>query len=426
MPLLDSACTGSSVVKRGTRRAASPCSHSGVGVRSSSASFRLLDPGVERVERRLLRRVRQGIGLAPAHRLLLDVREERRERVEVARQVRVELVVVALGAAERRAQPDARGVAHAVGEVDGAILLRLRAALLGRLQQPVVPGGDPLVAARVGQQVARELRGREAVERQVAVPRVHHPVAVAPHRPRVVAVVADAVGVAHEVEPEERHALAVARRGEQAIHLALVRVGTRVALERERFVGRRRQAGQVEAQAAQQLGARGLGRGTEPGALDPREQEGVDRVPREARVAGGGRLGARRRDVGPVRLVLAALLDPAPQQRDLVGAQPRAAAAGERHARRFVCVEDAGQDRAALGRAGRERHVARAERALRGVLEVEAQPRLARRSVRAVAGEAALGQDRPDVAVVADASRGRRPHGSRRQRRSRALGHGEP
>ena len=74
----------------------------------------------------------------------------------------------------------------------------------------------------VGQQVARELLRGEAVERQVPVEGVDHVVAVAPDRARVVAVVAHAVGVAHEVEPEERHALAEAGRGEEPVHLPLV------------------------------------------------------------------------------------------------------------------------------------------------------------------------------------------------------------
>ena len=168
------------------------------------------DLRVERLERDLLPGVREVVGLPPPHRLLLDVREEGLEGVEVAGQVGVELVVVALCAAHGGAHPDARDVPRAVGEVDRAVLLRLRAALLGRLQQPVVAGSDPLLERGVGQEVAGQLLGGEPVEGQVAVEGGDHPVAVAPHRPRVVAVVAHAVGVADQVEPEDGHPLAVA------------------------------------------------------------------------------------------------------------------------------------------------------------------------------------------------------------------------
>ena len=46
---------------------------------------------------------------------LFDIGEERLHRIEVARQERVELVVVALGAAQRAAHPDGASGAHAVG-----------------------------------------------------------------------------------------------------------------------------------------------------------------------------------------------------------------------------------------------------------------------------------------------------------------------
>ena len=317
-------------------------------------------------------------------------------------------MVVALGAAERRAQPHARGVANAVGEVDRAVLLRLRAALLGRLQQSVVAGGDALRVRRAGQQVAGQLLGGEAVEGQVGVPGSDHPVAVAPHRARVVAVVPDAVGVAHEVEPEERHPLAEVRGGEQAVDLALVGVGAGVLLEGARLLRGGRQADEIEAQPAQQLGAARLGRRREPSLLDPRQHERVDRGSAPAAARGGGR-SAHRRQVGPVRLVPGALRDPAPQRRDLLRPEPCAPALRERHAALLVGVLDAGQERAALRDARHDRHRAGRERALGDLLAVEPQAGLACVLVGPVAGEAALGQDRPHVAVVAQVAGVARP-----------------
>ena len=384
-----------------------------------------LDRRVERVEAGPLRGIGQRVRLTAADRLLLHVGEERLERVEVARRVRVELVVVALCAAHGRAHPHRRRVANAVGEVDRAVLLRLRTALLGRLQEPVVAGGDPLVGARLGKEVAAELLGGEAVERQVAVEGGDHPVPVAPHRPRVVAVIADAVGVAHEVEPEDRHPLAVSRRGEEPVHQALVRVGPGVGLERAHFLGGRRKAGEVEARAAQQLGARGLGRGGEALRLEPRANEGIDRVPRPGGVLDLRHGRARERHVRPVGLPGSALRDPAPQERDLRVREPRLAALRERHAPRLVGVGDAGDERASLRRTGDDRHGPRAHRGLGRRLDVEAQPGLAAVAVGAVAGEAALGEDRPHFAVEAH-GRGAALAARRGRRRLRRVGDHHP
>ena len=58
--------------------------------------------------------------------------------------------------------------------------------------------------------------------------------------------VADGIGVADGVEPGDGHALAVARGGEQAIHLFCVGVGGFVGKEGLEFLGCRWQAGEVE------------------------------------------------------------------------------------------------------------------------------------------------------------------------------------
>ena len=62
--------------------------------------------------------------------------------------------------------------------------------------------------------------------------------------------VAVRVGVAGGVEPVDRHALAVVRRGQQAIDDLLVGVGRCVGEEGIDLGRRRRQAGQVERHAA--------------------------------------------------------------------------------------------------------------------------------------------------------------------------------
>ena len=103
----------------------------------------------------------------------------------------------------------------------------------------------------VRKHVARDLLDREPVEGHVRVEGVDHPVAVGPDRAAVVLLVAVGVGVAREVEPVARPALAVVRRGEQAIDEPFVGVGTFVGQKRVDLRGRRRQAGQVERDAAE-------------------------------------------------------------------------------------------------------------------------------------------------------------------------------
>jgi hypothetical protein len=188
------------------------------------------------------------------------------------------------------------------------------------------------------------------------------------------------------------------RRSEQAIHLPLVRVVARVREERLQLLGRRRQAEQVEAQPAQQLRARGLGRRRHVLLLETGEDEAIDGVP----APGGADSGQRwspRRDVRPVRLPRGAFHDPAPQRLDLRARQPRLAARDVRHALVVVRVRDALDQRALLRLAGHDRDGARRERGLRVLLAVEPQPRLAPVAVGAVAAETVVGEDRPHVAV---------------------------
>ena len=154
-------------------------------------------------------------------------------------------------------------------------------------------GGDLLVVGGGRQQVARQLLGGELVERHVAVQGVDHPVAVLPDRARAVNAVAVGVGVAGGVEPVLAPPLAVVRAGEQAVDLLLVGVGGPVIQELVQFLRSRRQAGQVQADAAQERGLWRFGRRLDPFLFESREDEPVDRVAAPGRVAhrGFGRTG---------------------------------------------------------------------------------------------------------------------------------------
>ena len=181
---------------------------------------------------------------------LLHVCEEGGERVEVAQGEGVVLVVVALRAAHGAAEEGRADGAHAVGGVFGQVFARLRAALAGHHVEPVEPGGDALFVGGVGQEVAGELFDGEAVEALVGVEGVDDVVAIGEDALVLVAVVADGVGEARDIEPPHGHAFAEMRGGEQAFDLFGVGVGRGVRDEGGDFGGGGRQAGEVERQPA--------------------------------------------------------------------------------------------------------------------------------------------------------------------------------
>ena len=152
---------------------------------------------------------------------------------------RVVLVVVAPGAAEGQAQEGRAGRVGGVGQplvvelaLDHRRLLQRRADAVQRA------GGDGLGV--VGPQlVAGDLLLDEAVERLVGVQGADHVVAVAPGVGiEVVGLEAAGVGVAGHVEPVPAPALAVLRRGEQAVDQPFVGVGPLVVGEAFDLVGR--------------------------------------------------------------------------------------------------------------------------------------------------------------------------------------------
>ena len=187
-------------------------------------------------------------------------------------------MVVAFRTAERGAEPGAARGADAVAGVFGVILLVLPAPFGAHEVEPVVGGGDLLVARRVGQEVARKLLAGEAVERHVGREGVDHPVSVGPHRDLLIAVVADAVAVADEIEPPGRQPFGMVRTGEQPIDHPLVGVGGGVGHKAVDLGGLGRQAGEVEGHPPRERGPIGFGKRGEPLCGQPRIDEGVDRM----------------------------------------------------------------------------------------------------------------------------------------------------
>ena len=126
-------------------------------------------------------------------------------------------MIVALRAAERAAHPDVGHVAHAVGCVDGEVFLFLDAAFVGGLQQAVVAGGDALFERGVWQEIAGELLPGELVEWQIGVEGIDDVVAVRGNAVILVAVIADRIGVADQVQPVAGQSFAEAGRGQQFV-----------------------------------------------------------------------------------------------------------------------------------------------------------------------------------------------------------------
>ncbi len=81
---------------------------------------------------------------------------------------------------------------------------------LKRAAKPItdIELGNLLLDPRIRDQIAGDLRPREVVERHVFVQRVDDPIAIGRHIVVLVSVVANRVGIAHEVQPVRRHPLA--------------------------------------------------------------------------------------------------------------------------------------------------------------------------------------------------------------------------
>ena len=163
---------------------------------------------------------------------------------------------------------------------------------------------------RLRQQVAGELLDQEAVVGHVIVERLDHPVAPEPGMAAAVDREAVGIGVPRGVEPVEGQALAEMRALEEVLDQVLVRLRVAAGDERLHLLGGRRQAQEVERQAADQRGPVGLGRRLQARGFQLREHEAVDGIADPALASDLRRHGPHGRDECPVGLVLRPLGDP--------------------------------------------------------------------------------------------------------------------
>ena len=339
------------------------------------------------------------------HRVLRGVIEEGGELVKLLFGERVELVVVADSAAGRQPHPDGTGRLGAVAGVEHVVLLRNRAALVGRHVAAVEATGDLIVEEfgrrRVGavlDQVAGELQDRERIEGEVAVEGVDHPLPVGPHLAIVVEVDPVRVGVAGVVEPVTAAVLAPFLSCQQRVDESLVGVCRGIGHEGFHDRGFGRQAGEIEGHAAGQRAAVGFRGRLKTGSLEAGEDEAVDRGADPGVVADRGQLGPLGRDERPVRLVFGALINPVDEHLLLLGRKHLLGLRRWHDQLRVVGVDPVEEH----GRVG----ITRDDCPVfdRILAAVEAEVGLAARAVRPVAGEAVLHQDRPDRRVVTDLS----------------------
>jgi len=243
-------------------------------------------------------------------------------------------VVVALGATYGEAEPDRAGRSGAVDQLFEAGFGAIHASFPIGQGVPIESGGNFLFHGRVRKLVARDLLNGEFIVRHVPIQGVDNPLAVAPRiGANQILFVAIAIGIMGEVEPVPRPLLAVMRRIKQAVHHALIGIGTLVVQERRGLFKSGGQAGEIETHPAEQRRRSGRRGRRNALAFQTGENEPVDCIGRPGAVMHGGRVRMLNRTERPMRRIdglgpFRALIDPRFQERDLLG---REAVADWRH-----------------------------------------------------------------------------------------------
>ena len=328
------------------------------------------------------------------------VAEERGQRIEILRRDRIELVVVAGGAAGGQSEPDRRRGIDAVLGINGGVLLRDGPALACRLQQPVIAGGDLLLLRRAGQHVAGNLFDCELIERHVGLVRGYHPIAVRPDAARIIEMNSLRVGVAHRVQPQPCKLLGAGVAGQHAVHRFFVGSVRAGADEGLRLARARRQTCQIKTQPAVKAGSLFLGIGRQAVLRQFARHEIVHRAARPACSVGRHR-GLDRRNQRPMFLIFPALGNPLPDQGNFAGIQRIVL-----HCRRHHVIVGRGDAPHQFGGGGiafDDDRFAVIAQLVGELLAIQAQRMLlglARGGIRSMATKAMFGEDGADLVVV--------------------------
>jgi len=301
-------------------------------------------------------------------------------------------VIVALGTASGETEPGRRHGGGAIDRVKVAVFLVNGAALARRHIAADESRRDKLISRRPGQEIPRELPGRELIVGEIVIEGFHDPVAVGPHLSLVVEVKAVGVAIPRHIEPVTRHFLTEARRLQIAIDHRFIGPGRGILFEGVHLRLRRRQPGEGEGDAPNPGGAIGLGLESQLLLREPRREEGIYRD--------GGRFRDRRLHRSlqrPVSLVNGTLFDPS-----LESVLLRVGQGLVRLRRRHDCVGIIGEDARpgfTLRRISRHDRLVASEIRVGTIGGVETQVGFACLPVKTVAGEAVFRKDGPDVAV---------------------------
>ena len=209
--------------------------------------------------------------------ILVNAVEIGHQAEEVVLGDRIVFVIVASGATDCHAQHGRSVSAHAIHGVFNQPFFGNRTTLVVDPVIAVEGSGDLLIQGGIGKEVSGQLLGEELVVGHVFVEGVNHPVAPWPARANHLVVEGVAVAVARNVEPVDRHALAVVGRGQSPIDHVFVGFVRGVGEVGVDVLGGWRQAEEVHVHAADKRFLIGLGRGCDALGLEFGEDEIVDR-----------------------------------------------------------------------------------------------------------------------------------------------------
>ena len=207
-----------------------------------------------------------------------------------------------------------------------------------------------------------------------------------------------AIGVARKVQPTDRHTFAVVRGTQESIDHFGIGILRGVGQERIDLLEGRSKSDQVECHTTQQGFFGGLRRELKALSAEFLQEEAVDRIGVVLGQIGQWDRGSRRWNKGPMPLVGCSLIDPLADAFDLPWGQ-RFSRLRRGHDQFGILAVDTGPD-FALGRLSRNDCQVAALASLQGVLvKIQPQVTLPLLSVRSVALEAMLRENRSDIAI---------------------------
>ena len=335
-----------------------------------------------------------------------DVIEERKELVELALRDRIVFVVVATTAVECQCHPGHPGCFHAVDHGFDAPFLGDDSPFAVQAMIAIETRCDVLGSTRVGNEIASQLVNRELIKRLITIERFNHPVSPGPLISTAIGLIPVTVSVASEIEPLQRHSLAVSLRLQQAINDFFVCVGRLIGQKRLDFRRGRREPCQIERHSPNQRLSRCFRRRFQPFLDQTRQNELVDGVTNPVFMIYGRWDRPLNGQKCPVPLIFGPLGNPLFQEFNLPGRQFFAGTRW-RHLQIFVAGDDASHQFTGLGLCRNDRRPSRLTRFHRGVFQIQSQACLTLVLIRAMTLKAVIRKNRPDISIERDLIVGR-------------------